>query len=213
MAQHRASILCAATLAAACLPPAVARADEPAAPAAAAPEGPETVAPGPPIKDPDRKGGTVGLSFGVGEMHIFPGGGGSSITAEGPGVAVRAGWCFGQSVLGLLMVDLVTANSQTNALLGGGFQFYVSKRVFLRLGAGLGRLSSSSSSSSTGTTMTMSSSTPTKLGVAGHGGFGVDFFQLQHLALDGEFVTTTNKVVGDTSAILNLSLMVGAQWF
>src|SRR5258706_15819964 len=106
--------------------------------------------------------------------------------------------------MGLLLWDFVKAGSFTNAILGAGLQLSPTKRVFTRLGAGLGRLSSSSDSKM---------GTADKFGGAGQLGLGVEFFQMQHLAFDGELTTTVNKIVGDSSAILNWSLLIGAQWF
>ena len=200
---HRSIVVGAATLAAACalLAPAHALATEG-----------EGNAPGPPLKPPERSGWTAGLGFGFAEMHTFPFAKGASASrAEGPGVSVRAGYSFSQNFMGLLLVDFVKTDSLTNALLGAGIQAYVSKRVFLRLGAGLGRLTANSSDL-TGK-MTSTGSSDTKLGVAGHAGLGVEFFQMQHLAFDAEFMTTFNKIADDSSAYMNLSLMLGAQWF
>jgi hypothetical protein len=180
-------------------------------PARALAEG-EGNAPGPPLKDPERKGWTAGIAFGMGELHTFPFASGASASSEeGPGVSVRVGYCFSQNLMGLLLVDFVKSDDFTNALLGAGLQIYATQRVFVRLGSGLGRLTGNSSSL-TGM-MTSTADTETKLGVAGHAGLGVEFFQMQHLAFDGEFTTTFNKIVGDSSANLNLSLMLGVQWF
>ena len=91
-----------------------------------------------------------------------------------------------------------------------GLQIYATKRVFFRLGAGLGRLSRAATRRAARNGHEPPS-TPTLLGVAGHGGVGVEFFQMQHLAFDAEFMTTFNKIVGyrDNSMFMNLSLMAG----
>ena len=181
-------------------------------PARALAQGLEGNAPGPPLKDPERKGFTAGVAFGMGEMHVFPFTSGVSATREeGPGVSVRLGACFSQDVMGLLLVDFVKTDSYTNALLGAGLQLYATERLFFRLGAGLGRLTGNSQTL-TGS-MSSTANSDTQLGVAGHGGVGYEFFHMQHLAFDAEFVTTFNKITDNKYAFMNLSLMLGAQWF
>ena len=167
---------------------------------------------GPPTKAPVRSGVTATLAVGPGELHIVPDSGSESRT-EGAGFSLRVGTTLSPTSTFELMVDFVDGSGTRSTVAGAALKFYPADPVYVRLGGGLGVLSTAGAADPMDPTA--GGGTSRHGGVAALLAAGYEWLQLRDIALFGELEVTGNRLTAENAktSIVNAQLLFGITWY
>jgi hypothetical protein len=176
---------------------------------------------GPAVQPTTRDGLTYGLAVGPGDFHVIPDVEGVDETIlEGAAVSLRVGRALHQRALLMAIVEYVMTPDASHAILGIAFQTYLTKRVFLRAGGGFDVWHETEGEEEPPPLKGVRShgGDAYEISLGGLGGVGVEFMQLRDLALSAELMIGAamhpEVAAGDNNVyLLNVSLMLGVQWF
>jgi hypothetical protein len=185
----------------------------------------EGEAPGPAVQPIRRDGLTFGLAVGPGDFHLIPDIDGVDETViEGAAVSLRIGRALHQRMLVMAIVEYVAGEGGAHAVIGAAGQSYITQRLFVRFGGGIDIWHESEAPDDGGGGVPLGREPRSHGGesyefsLGGLGGLGLELLQLRDLAISAEleFAAALHANVtasDDNIYMINVSLMLGCQWF
>lgn len=139
----------------------------------------DVTSPPAPITPTERKGWTVSLAGGFGDIHVFPEKGDEVLLENGESVGGTLGAVVSDKLLALAIVDWMTQGDTSHSFMGVGVQWYQNQRIWWRAGVGATRFHAKADPVAL---------TPKEDRWSGGAlaGFGVEWLQFRKVALGSE---------------------------